>query len=386
MPDQNDTYGNDKTDDDNARRQDEQSLGDELTTNDAAENLAIDQTEFELVVLTDRYEIERELGQGGMGKVLLARDKKLGRQVAIKSLLPDLVKSSIGTKRFLREARSAATLNHPNIVQIHDLGMTAQGPFFVMEYVQGGSLLDRLNKGPVEVDQAVDIICQLCNAVATAHDAGIIHRDIKPANIMLDLNGTPKLTDFGIARQDSSDDGYTKFGTALGTIDYMPPEQRRNAADADARSDIWSLAGTLYLMLTGDPPLVIDLESIPPAYRTTLSKALKLRKEDRFQSALEFREQLIQDANESAAKHPEPSAPVDRTPPENTPSVDEQVRDLMDSAEAYLIHGESQKTIDNYTKAIELDPEYALLYSFRGHVFSENGEYRKAVNDFNKVI
>ena len=223
MPDQNDTYGNDKTDDDNARRQDEQSLGDELTTNDADANLAIDQTEFELVVLTDRYEIERELGQGGMGKVLLARDKKLGRQVAIKSLLPDLVKSSIGTKRFLREARSAATLNHPNIVQIHDLGMTAQGPFFVMEYVQGGSLLDRLNKGPVEVDQAVDIICQLCNAVATAHDAGIIHRDIKPANIMIDLNGTPKLTDFGIARQDSSDDGYTKFGTALGTIGYRPP-------------------------------------------------------------------------------------------------------------------------------------------------------------------
>ena len=213
MPDQNDTYGNDKTDDDNARRQDDQSYGDELTTNDAAENLAIDQTGFELVVLTDRYEIEGELGQGGMGKVLLARDKRLPRQVAIKSLLPELAKSSIGTERFLREAQSAATLNHPNIVQIYDLGMTAQGPFFVMEYVQGGSLLDRLNKGPVEVDQAVDIICQLCNAVATAHDAGIIHRDIKPANILIDKSGHIWLTDFGVAYL--SDSELTRTGAII---------------------------------------------------------------------------------------------------------------------------------------------------------------------------
>ncbi len=385
MPDQHDTYGNDTTEGTNARRQDLQSLGDQPTANDAPENLALNQTGFELVVLTDRYEIEGELGQGGMGKVLLARDKRLPRQVAIKSLLPELAKSPIGTERFLIEARSAASLNHPNIVQIYDLGMTAQGPFFVMEYVSGGSLQDRLDNGRVEADEAVSIICQLCNAVATAHNAGIIHRDIKPANIMLDVNGTPKLTDFGIARQDSNGHGLTKLGTVLGTIGYMPPEQRYNASAADTRSDIWSLAGTLYRMLTGDPPLVPDLELIPPAYRTTLSKALKLRQEDRFQSALELRKQLIQNTSKSEAKQPEPSAPVDRTPPENTLGVDEQVKDLMDSAKAHYSNYDYQKAIDDYTKAIELMPDDVDAYIKRGGVYQQLDEYQKAMDDYIKA-
>ncbi len=138
---------------------------------------------------------------------------------------------------FLTEAKSIAALNHPNIVQIHDYGRDEDGPFLIMEYVDGGSLLEKCKEGALELAEAVELTCQLCDGLGKAHEAGIIHRDIKPANVLLTNDGTPKLTDFGLARQDTADHGQTQVGSVLGTIDFMPPEQRLDATQTDGRSD-----------------------------------------------------------------------------------------------------------------------------------------------------
>ena len=195
-------------------------------------------------------------------------------------------------KRFLTEAQSIAALNHFNIVQIHDYGRDKDGPFLIMEYVGGGSLLDKCREGALPLEEAVELTCQLCDGLEMAHDAGIIHRDIKPANVLLTSRGEPKLTDFGLARQRAGDTGQTAAGVVLGTLDFMPPEQRRDATQTDNRSDLWSLAATLYQMVSGEPPRVIDLDEVPQQLRTTLSKALKTKPDARYQTAGEFRDAL----------------------------------------------------------------------------------------------
>ena len=227
----------------------QQSLGDQSTYGDAGSSISdlsdlpggIDD-EMPIVDLSERYTIEGVLGKGGMGEVLLALDTRMGRKVAIKRILGDAVKSRTAVRRFEAEAKSIAALNHPNIVQIYDYGRAADGPFLTMEYVDGGSLLEKCKEGALELEEAVELTCQLCDGLGKAHEAGIIHRDIKPANVLLTNDGTPKLTDFGLARQDTADHGQTQVGSVLGTIDFMPPEQRRGATETDARSDLWSLA------------------------------------------------------------------------------------------------------------------------------------------------
>jgi len=276
------------------------SLGDQSTTGDALSSLsdlgsglgeAID-ADLPLIDLAARYQIEGELGQGGMGAVLLATDRQLKRKVAIKRILGSLTQSKTALQRFVTEAQSIAALNHFNIVQIYEFARDAEGPLLVLEYVEGGSLLDKLKQGKLEMEEAVDITCQLCDALGKAHGAGIIHRDIKPANILLTQDGIPKLTDFGLARQETADHGQTQVGAVLGTHDFMPPEQRRDATATDARSDLWSLAATLYQMLTGEEPRVIDLDDAPRQLRPTLSRALKSKQDDRYQTAQDFRDAL----------------------------------------------------------------------------------------------
>ena len=269
------------------------SLGDCQTVfGEAGELLLESNGELEPNDLTTRYEIERTIGKGGMGEVLLALDKRLRRKVAIKRIRGELVRNQAAVSRFLTEAQAIAAINHTNVVQIYDFGRDRNGPFIVMEYVDGQSLLERCDTSPIATEEAVKLTCDLLSGLGRAHDLGVVHRDIKPANILLTHDGVPKLTDFGLAKQTSGDHGQTADGTVLGTIDFMPPEQRRDATLVDARSDLWSLAATFYQMLTGRSPKVIRFDLLPNQLTTVVAKALEEAPNQRFQSAIEFREVL----------------------------------------------------------------------------------------------
>ena len=268
------------------------SIGDERTLGDvlASQETIIDDIkgdDFET-----RYRIEGQLGQGGMGAVLLATDTRLDRKVAIKRILGEAAGNRMAVTRFLTEAKSIAALNHPNIVQIYDYGRAKDGPFLIMEFVDGGSLLDRCRESALPLDEAIDLACQLCDGLAKAHDLGIIHRDIKPANVLLTKDGTPKLTDFGLAKATASDHGQTMTGAVLGTPDFMPPEQRRDASEVDHRSDLWSLAATIYQMVTGRSPKIIRFDLLPSELTKILGIALEDDKDARYQTARKFRDAL----------------------------------------------------------------------------------------------
>ncbi|MDB4561720.1 protein kinase [bacterium] len=281
---------------------DERSLGDRSTfgggegssLSDLGEFADLPDHDMEIVDLSSRYKIVESLGKGGMGEVLLATDTRLDRKVAIKRIRGDAGSSKAAVARFLTEAKSIAALSHNNVVQIHDYGRDEEGPFLIMEYVAGGTLLDRCKQGPIELEEAVDLACQLCDGLARAHDAGIIHRDIKPANILLTHDNIPKLTDFGLAKAESRDYTMTMAGAVLGTLDFMPPEQRQDASLVDARSDLWSLAATLYQMVTGESPKVIRLKNVPAQLQNLLDKALEESKDSRYQTASELKDALTQ--------------------------------------------------------------------------------------------
>ncbi len=288
------SLGDDKTSAGSAKKpRPDVSLGDGRTVGDTG--LVFDGTlldGIEVVDLAERYAIDGTLGQGGMGAVLLATDTRLGRKVAIKRILGEAARSKAALARFLTEARAIAAISHPNVVQIYELGVATDGPFLVIEYIDGGSLLDRCKAGPISPDEAVSLVCQSCDGLAKAHDLGIIHRDIKPANILLTKDGTAKLTDFGLAKAESVDHGQTMAGAVLGTPDFMPPEQRRDAALVDHRSDLWSLAATLYQAVSGRSPKVIRLHELPAELQPIIGKALEEEKDSRYQSIREFRDAL----------------------------------------------------------------------------------------------
>jgi tetratricopeptide (TPR) repeat protein len=290
-----------------------QSLGDQSTTGDMGSSVSdldafvgdFEDDQGEVIDLESRYEIQKTLGIGGMGEVLLAQDKRLNRQVAIKRLKEELGANRKAAQRFLTEAQSVAALNHFNIVQIYDYGRAVDGPFIVMEYVGGGSLAEKLEAGALELDEAIDLTCQLCEALGAAHQAGIVHRDIKPANVLMTTEGVPKLTDFGLARQETIDGGQTQAGAMLGTLDFMPPEQKVDATQADARSDLWSLAATLYQMVTGRSPRIIKFNNVPQSLQDVLGKALEDEPADRYQTADDFRDALKSALDSPVAPKPE---------------------------------------------------------------------------------
>ncbi len=206
-----------------------------------------------------QYEITDTLGVGGMGEVYRATDTNLKRQVAIKVLPGGVSLDADRLARFRREAQVLASLSHPNICVVYDLGEHDGQPFIVMELLRGETLRARLARGPLTLDQALDLSLQLADGLDAAHGAGIIHRDIKPANIFLTERGTAKLLDFGLARsQEVASDsamtvgGLTGAGLVLGTVSYMSPEQARGEP-LDARSDLFSLGVVIYEMLTGQP-------------------------------------------------------------------------------------------------------------------------------------
>jgi formylglycine-generating enzyme required for sulfatase activity len=206
--------------------------------------------------LGGRYTLVRELGQGGMGAVFLGRDVKLGREVAIK-VLPPTTRAYLGSERFEREVHLAAKLSHPHIVPLFEADEVEGFHYYVMGYVEGESLAERLaRQGPLPLDEAIRITAEVGDALQYAHERGIIHRDIKPANILLS-GGHALVTDFGIAKNIADSDGgvsLTGTGVTVGTAAYMSPEQASGERRIDARSDVYALAAVLYEMLAGEPP------------------------------------------------------------------------------------------------------------------------------------
>ena len=207
------------------------------------------------------YEILAPLGTGGMGEVYRANDRRLDRIVAIKILPANIAADSAAKQRFEREAKTISSLNHPNICVLHDIGHQDGIDYIVMECVEGETLVKRLEKGPLPLDQALKIAAQIAHALDKAHRSGIVHRDLKPGNIMLTPSGA-KLLDFGLAKQTSPlatlatmtsaslNSPITQQGTIVGTFQYMSPEQVQGL-ELDGRSDIFSLGAVLYEMLTG---------------------------------------------------------------------------------------------------------------------------------------
>jgi eukaryotic-like serine/threonine-protein kinase len=212
-------------------------------------------------VLSPHYELDCEIGRGGMGVVYRAKDRRLKRTVAIKVLPPELAFRSEIKTRFLREAETAAQLNHPNIVDIYAVDEAEGIVFFVMAYITGDNLAKRLHDhGTLSVDETRRTLRDVADALAYAHERGVVHRDIKPDNILIDgQSGRPMVTDFGIARAISEGNSrLTATGIAIGTPTYMSPEQAAGEREIDGRSDLYSLGILGYQMLTGEPPFVAN--------------------------------------------------------------------------------------------------------------------------------
>ena len=208
-------------------------------------------------VFANRYELRTEIGHGGMADVYLARDRLLNRRVAVKVLSPTFAADPAFVERFRREAQAAASLNHPNIVAVYDWGQEDDTSFIVMEYVNGQTLRDVVNRyGTVPPMEAARIGADIADALEFAHRNGVVHRDVKPGNVLITPEGGVKVTDFGIARAESSDT-LTKTGAVLGTATYFSPEQAQGLA-LDGRSDVYSLGVVLYEMLTGVAPFTAD--------------------------------------------------------------------------------------------------------------------------------
>jgi eukaryotic-like serine/threonine-protein kinase len=234
----------------------------------------------------DGYDVECILGRGGMGVVYKAKDRRLNRFVAIKILLAGSYANPLDLARFRREVEAVAALRHPNIVRIHD--EAAGRHYFVMEFVEGGNLAEKLAGKPLAERDAAEMTATVASAVQFAHQSGFIHRDLKPANSLLTADGTPKIADFGLVRSIDTSPEFTLDGTRLGTPCYMAPEQMLGKASAIGPAvDVYGLGAVLYEMLTGRPPFkgpsaaeterqVIADEPVPPSqWNPTVSRDLE---------------------------------------------------------------------------------------------------------------
>ena len=279
-----------------------------------------------------KYELVARLGQGGMGTVYKAVDTQLDRVVALKILSPIRASNEKYVNRFLREARSAAALSHPNIVGALDVGQEASYYYFTMEFVDGITVRDRLKaQGPLPEAEAVSIVVQVAQGLQHAASKNIIHRDVKPENIMLSKQGEVKLTDMGLAKAtDSSDATITQAGAMVGTPQYASPEQVRGETTIDSRTDIYSLGMTLYHMVAGHPPFdgetaavvnakhlnepLPDIKAARPELSEGLCRVLRKMSEKapdrRYQSADELIEDLVLVSAGRAPKHVGPARPT----------------------------------------------------------------------------
>jgi serine/threonine-protein kinase len=223
------------------------------------------------------YDLLEELGRGGMGVVYKAVQRRADRLVAVKLILGGAASGQGTRERFQSEVQALAKLRHPNIVPVFEVGDEEGCPYFSMEYMPGGSLAEHAKRARLPAAEAAAIVEQLAGAVGAAHAVGVLHRDIKPGNVLLDQDGVPKLTDFGLAKRMDRDEGLTYTGLVLGTPGYMPPEQARGERELTPAADVYSLGATFFALLTGRPPFAGQsfqetlnkvLEEDPPRLRT----------------------------------------------------------------------------------------------------------------------
>ena len=316
-------------------------------------------------IINDRYQIIKTLGEGGMANVYLAHDEILDRNVAVKVLRGDLANDEKFVRRFQREALSASSLSHPNIVEMYDVGEDDGQYYIVMEYVDGKTLKQVLKqRGHLSITEVVDIMLQLTDGLAHAHDAYIIHRDIKPQNIMILSNGMIKITDFGVATALNSTQ-LTQTNSVMGTVHYLPPEQA-NGKGSTVRSDIYSMGIMMYELLTGLVPykgesaVEIALKhlreplpsvrkvdpTIPQSIENVIIRATAKNPKNRYTDAREMHEDIKTALDDSRKdekrwvyKYPENDL-------EETKKLDDDLKDL-----------EKQEQIIKKKKEIELEKE-----------------------------
>lgn len=272
--------------------------------------------------LEDFFAIKSKVGDGGMGVVYLAKDIRLNRYVAIKRLKPQFLVDSQIRKRFLHEAKAVASLNNANIVHIYFIGEDNDGPYFVMEYIEGAvadpehpnqpnppQTLEQYiaTNGVMSVEEAIDFMAKIGGAVAAAHASGVIHRDLKPTNILIDISHFPKIVDFGLARithVDIAPSSLTVKGDKFISLGYGAPEQEQDASTTDERADIYGLGAILYYILTGKNPRFFREDDIAEKIRPVIVKALATNREQRWSTVEAFIAALIQCKSASHNDHP----------------------------------------------------------------------------------
>jgi len=315
-------------------------------------------------LIAGKYKIVDEVGAGGMGVVYKAEDLKLKRCVALKFLPPHLMDEPDLKERFLVEAQAAASLSHPNICVIHEVGESEDRPYIAMEYVEGETLRDRTGKGPVEPGEAVGLIDQVAAGLGEAHGKGIVHRDVKSANIMVTAKGRAKVMDFGLAKLRGGS-SLTKSQTTLGTVAYMSPEQARGES-LDQRTDIWSLGVVLYELLAGKLPFrgdhdqtviyaILHREPEPltrlrpgltPELDHVVGQALTKKDVDRYKSMEELRDDLAALAEGLKPLKAKPRS----SEPEKSIAVLPFINDSPDQENTYFINGVMEEILGNLQK------------------------------------
>src|SRR5438132_3680655 len=333
------------------------------------------------------YMIIRQLGAGGMGEVYLADDKRLARKVAVKVLPADLTRDDEAKRRLLREARSVAALDHPNVCTVYEVDEQDGRLYIVMQYVEGETLADRLSRERMPLNACIDVAMEIASALQEAHSHGVVHRDIKPANVMINVRGQVKVLDFGLAKsaatieQSATDLLVSKAGTISGTAPYMSPEQIRGST-VDGRSDIFSLGIVLYEIAAGarpfdrpsavgtitailfDPPPPLTREEFKPL-QAVIETCLAKNPNDRYQTAADLRGEL-QALREGRATTAEARTGVREARLAPKHAVDPEAEQLVIKGRVQWNkrHPEAVKQgIDLFQQAIERDPAYPDAYA-----------------------